>query len=177
MFFIVNALVGVAGTLGGLTLATWAFFSDRSRQIPRCPRCWYLMIGATGLRCPECGHVVAEAGEQVSAVAKTDSSTVISTTTGAALEIEAGVLLTDTVASIFEMSGLVLTDTTGTPVGTVHNVSVTGARDFISGFVIITLPLVYDCQGYQISASQTSSTKKLLYDFGIKSRKKSLRLG
>ncbi|MFH1748846.1 MAG: hypothetical protein ABIG44_17570 [Planctomycetota bacterium] len=58
-----NAIGAVLGILGGLALAGWALFSDRSHGIPRCPKCWYLMIGATGLRCPECGHVVAETGE------------------------------------------------------------------------------------------------------------------
>lgn len=49
----------VAGTIGmcGAGLAAWALLADRARGRPRCPKCWYLMIGATGLRCPECGHV------------------------------------------------------------------------------------------------------------------------
>ncbi len=40
----------------GLVLTTFAFFRDRSRGRPRCPKCWYDMSGVTGLRCPECGR-------------------------------------------------------------------------------------------------------------------------
>jgi len=42
--------------LGGLLLVWWALFGDRLWREPRCPKCWYSMIGATGLRCPECGY-------------------------------------------------------------------------------------------------------------------------
>ncbi|MBN2391354.1 MAG: SUMF1/EgtB/PvdO family nonheme iron enzyme [Anaerolineae bacterium] len=84
--------------------------------------------------------IVAAAGEQVSAAAPSDDPTVISTTTGAALEIGVGMLLTDTFASITELPGFVLTDTTGTPVGTVHDIAIMGSEDLISGFVTITLP-------------------------------------
>ena len=42
----------------GLSMCYLALFRDREHGLPRCPRCWYLMIGATGRRCPECGHVV-----------------------------------------------------------------------------------------------------------------------
>ncbi len=46
--------------LSGLVLMGWALLAGRSRGTPRCPKCWYLMIGATGLRCPECGHAVVD---------------------------------------------------------------------------------------------------------------------
>lgn len=42
----------------GIGLSAWALFWDRARGRRRCPRCWYDMAGAEGLRCPECGHVV-----------------------------------------------------------------------------------------------------------------------
>ena len=44
----------------GLVISCLALFRDRGHGSPRCPKCWYLMIGAAGLRCPECGHVVAD---------------------------------------------------------------------------------------------------------------------
>lgn len=47
--------VGAVGVLAGVR----GFWWDRSRGRPRCPRCWYLMIGAPSPRCPECGHVAS----------------------------------------------------------------------------------------------------------------------
>lgn len=48
----------VAGLLGitGLWLLYWSLFHDRSAGRQRCPKRWYDMQGAEGLRCPECGH-------------------------------------------------------------------------------------------------------------------------
>lgn len=36
-------------------VVAWALFGDRSRGRKRCPRCWYDMSAAVGLKCPECG--------------------------------------------------------------------------------------------------------------------------
>ncbi|MFH1748847.1 MAG: hypothetical protein ABIG44_17575 [Planctomycetota bacterium] len=63
MPFSISSMVVLTVASGGLALAGWALFGDRSRATPRCPQCWYLMIGATGMRCPECGHTVAETGD------------------------------------------------------------------------------------------------------------------
>jgi formylglycine-generating enzyme required for sulfatase activity/plastocyanin len=84
--------------------------------------------------------VVVEPGETVSDTVEAGSAATISTTTGASLEIGAGVLLTDTVVSIAELPGNVLTDTTGTPVGNMYDVSIAGSDYVISGYVTITLP-------------------------------------
>jgi hypothetical protein len=40
----------------GALLGCRALLGDRSRGRRRCPRCWYSMEGATGLKCPECGR-------------------------------------------------------------------------------------------------------------------------
>jgi hypothetical protein len=56
LFVVGGSLVGLAG----LALAGWALFWDRPRGRPRCPKCWYLMIGAPSLRCPECGQAVVD---------------------------------------------------------------------------------------------------------------------
>src|SRR3954469_1857053 len=42
----------------GALLGAWALVGDRSRGRRRCPRCWYSMEGAAGLKCPECGREV-----------------------------------------------------------------------------------------------------------------------
>ena len=43
--------------LGGLTLAYWGIWGNRSKGKPRCPRCWYDMRGSLpSMVCPECGH-------------------------------------------------------------------------------------------------------------------------
>src|SRR5262245_11447223 len=54
------ALQIIAWVLGGVAVVAlgWALFSDRARGRRRCPRCWYDMSGAAGLRCPECGRTV-----------------------------------------------------------------------------------------------------------------------
>ncbi len=57
------AIVEVLGALGGLALTRWALFCDRSRGLPRCLKCWYLMVGHAGMRCPECGHVITATDE------------------------------------------------------------------------------------------------------------------
>lgn len=49
------AFSGASG-LGALLLLRGVWW-DRARGRPRCPRCWYLMIGAPSSRCPECGHL------------------------------------------------------------------------------------------------------------------------
>lgn len=41
--------------LFGLFLIVWGLIGDRARGRTRCPKCWYDMSGAVGLRCPECG--------------------------------------------------------------------------------------------------------------------------
>jgi HEAT repeat protein len=46
--------------LAGAILLARAIRGDPSRSRPRCPRCWYSMEGATGLACPECGHVARD---------------------------------------------------------------------------------------------------------------------
>lgn len=51
LFEITGFLVGGIGAV----LVLMALFADRSRGRRRCPRCWYSMDGAPGLRCPECG--------------------------------------------------------------------------------------------------------------------------
>ncbi len=48
-----------AGVLGGLAMAAFGLFAGRVRREPRCPSCGYSMIGATGLRCSECGQLAA----------------------------------------------------------------------------------------------------------------------
>lgn len=81
-----------------------------------------------------------EAGETASETIVMGSAATVSISTGASLEIGAGVLLTDTTASITEILGGVLSDTTGTPVGTVHDIRIAGSDFLISGTVTITLP-------------------------------------
>ena len=49
-------LGGIAFGLGGISLVILALFRDRSRGLRRCPKCWYDMSGAPGLKCPECGR-------------------------------------------------------------------------------------------------------------------------
>ncbi|MBL4592168.1 MAG: CvpA family protein [Phycisphaerales bacterium] len=55
-----------AGVIGGsvslfaLLLIIWATIGDRPRGRIRCPKCWYDMSAAVGLRCPECGHEVKD---------------------------------------------------------------------------------------------------------------------
>lgn len=54
----------VAAPLGlvvGLAAMYLGLFGDRCKGRRRCPKCWYDMKGAPGLRCPECGHNVANA--------------------------------------------------------------------------------------------------------------------
>src|SRR5262245_53661624 len=46
-------LVGV-----GALVVVRGLFADRSRGRRRCPRCWYVMEGVPGLKCPECGRSV-----------------------------------------------------------------------------------------------------------------------
>jgi hypothetical protein len=48
-------LAAWSATGGGLLLATWAIWWDRSRGRRRCPKCWYDMSATVGLTCPECG--------------------------------------------------------------------------------------------------------------------------
>ncbi len=52
LFWIAGGLLGIAG----LWLAYWALCFDRAKGRKRCPKCWYNMQSAEGLRCPECGH-------------------------------------------------------------------------------------------------------------------------
>jgi HEAT repeat protein len=53
LFWSGGAVFGAAA----MALLVWALFADRARGRVRCPKCWYDMTGATGGRCPECGHV------------------------------------------------------------------------------------------------------------------------
>lgn len=43
-------------SLPALALALRALYHDPARRQPRCPGCWYLMIGLPPQRCPECGR-------------------------------------------------------------------------------------------------------------------------
>ena len=47
---------GMGLSLFGLFLAILAWRGDRPRGRRRCPKCWYLVDAAVGLRCSECGH-------------------------------------------------------------------------------------------------------------------------
>jgi DNA-directed RNA polymerase subunit RPC12/RpoP len=49
--------------LAGAALAVWALVGDRAGGRARCPECACVLEGVTGLRCPECGHVVWSAQE------------------------------------------------------------------------------------------------------------------
>jgi plastocyanin len=84
--------------------------------------------------------IVVQPGEMVSETVSASSGATVTTTTGANLEIGAGVLLTDTVASITGLPDDVLFDTEGTPAGTVYNVEIVQSDTVISGSVTITLP-------------------------------------
>ena len=43
--------------LGGLVLAYWGLWGNRSKGRPRCPKCWYDMRGSVPkVVCPECGY-------------------------------------------------------------------------------------------------------------------------
>lgn len=54
---IILLIGGVTLGLGGLALAAWALFRDRSRGKRRCPRCWHeLLLGQSP--CPECGRAI-----------------------------------------------------------------------------------------------------------------------
>ena len=57
---ILGWLAGVVVALFLLWSLWWALFSDRSRGVRRCPRCWHVNDPGTtsiaNLRCPECGH-------------------------------------------------------------------------------------------------------------------------
>lgn len=52
----------VGGSVGvfALCLLIWAVVGDRSRGRVRCPKCWYDMSAAAGLKCSECGHAVRD---------------------------------------------------------------------------------------------------------------------
>jgi formylglycine-generating enzyme required for sulfatase activity/plastocyanin len=84
--------------------------------------------------------VVVQPGERASDIVSASSGATISTASGANLEIGAGVLLTDTVASITELPSDALIDTEGTPAGTVYDVGIVQSDNVISGSVTITLP-------------------------------------
>ncbi|MCA9285761.1 MAG: hypothetical protein KDA22_11125 [Phycisphaerales bacterium] len=58
--WLVGAIVLALPVLGaGAWLLRWGL-RDRGRGRRRCPKCWYDMSGIAGLRCPECGHEVAQ---------------------------------------------------------------------------------------------------------------------
>ncbi len=52
LFWLAGGVLGIAG----LWLAYWALLANRAKGRKRCPKCWYNMQAAEGLRCPECGH-------------------------------------------------------------------------------------------------------------------------
>lgn len=83
---------------------------------------------------------VVQAGETVFKALEVGTAATISTTTGASLEIGAGVLLTDTVAFITELIGDVPEDQGITPAGDMVEFEVVVFNDVISGEVSITLP-------------------------------------
>jgi hypothetical protein len=60
---ILGWLAGIVVALFLLWSLWWALFSDRSRGMRRCPRCWHANdpgnSATANLRCPECGHEAA----------------------------------------------------------------------------------------------------------------------
>lgn len=48
--------VALVAAIGGVMLAAWGLWSDRSSGRRRCPRCWYDLRGTPGMRCSECGR-------------------------------------------------------------------------------------------------------------------------
>lgn len=52
------AVLGWGVAALGVALLAWALWWDRSRGRRRCPKCWYDMVGVSGLVCPECGRRV-----------------------------------------------------------------------------------------------------------------------
>lgn len=42
--------------VAGMSMVIWSLRGDRSRGRRRCPKCWYVMQGLPGMRCPECGR-------------------------------------------------------------------------------------------------------------------------
>lgn len=51
-----------AGVSGSLALTLFGLFVGRTRREPGCPACGYSMMGATGLRCSECGQIAESRG-------------------------------------------------------------------------------------------------------------------
>ncbi len=61
---ILGWLAGIVVALFLLWSLWWALFSDRSRGMRRCPKCWHVNdpgnTATANLRCPECGHEARE---------------------------------------------------------------------------------------------------------------------
>lgn len=49
-------VVAILFALAGMYFLWRSLLRDPDRRKRRCPKCWYDMSGATGLRCPECGR-------------------------------------------------------------------------------------------------------------------------
>ena len=84
--------------------------------------------------------IVVQPGDSVSQVVAMGSPADLSSPSGARLEIAAGALLTDSVASITQIPAGAPADTAGIPTGAMHALDMIRFEDVVSGPVTLTLP-------------------------------------